>query len=30
MKKHLNRKSKGMNSYRIEQLGNRLMMDFAV
>ena len=27
MKKHLNRKSKGMNSYRIEQLGNRLMMD---
>ena len=30
MKKHLNRKSKGMNSYRIEQLGNRLMMDATV
>ena len=30
MKKHLNRKSKGMNSYRIEQLGTRLMMDATV
>ena len=27
MKKHLNRKSKGMNSYRIEQFEPRLMMD---
>ncbi len=30
MKKHLNRKLKGMNPYRIEQLGPRFMMDFAV
>ena len=30
MKKHLNRKSKGMNPYRIEQLGTRLMMDATV